>query len=53
VNVLANDYYMRIDDFVKSNQAFNLKISVFRFEGSFALLRSSSQHNTTEDINNS
>ena len=36
MNVLANDYYMRLADFVKSYQAFNLKISIFRFEGSFA-----------------
>ena len=57
MNVLANGYYMRLDDFVKSYQTFNLKIFCFRFEGSFAhepgsyYFRSSSQHDTTKSIN--
>lgn len=57
MNVLANGYYMRLDDFVKSYQAFNLKIFYLRFEGSFAdELGSSyflikSQHNTIRSIN--
>ena len=57
MNVLANGYYMHLDDFVKSYQTFNLKIFAFRFEGSFAYepgsyeFRSSSQHHTTRLIN--
>ena len=36
MNVLANGYYMRFEDFVKSYQTFNLKILAF---GSRALIR--------------